>query len=432
MVVAGNVGEETLRKAAEALEDGLSALADVSAVTLQGARDYQLSIEVSQATLSEYNISIDQVAAEIRNSSVNLSGGVLRTAAGDILLQTNAEAKTAEAFSDIVIISDFEGRRVLLGDIAVINDGFEEVDLLNTYNGVPAVFLQIDRSNTEDAFKVARAAKTFVAAYKPPAGINIIVASDETEAISDRINLLSRNAAMGLALVFVVLALTLDLRLAFWTSVGIPVAFLGGFILIGQFTTLNMTTLFGLIMVLGIVVDDAIVVGENIYEKEMAGHSGPDAALEGARSVLVPVMIGVLTSMAVFAPLLQAAGVLGQALQPIPIVVISVLFISLIEVFLILPAHLSHGGEWSVGAMKRLKGRVEKALYTFRDRIVLPAVSRAMRFPYVTIASCVSILIVFAGLFTGGHVRFIFFPVVEGEEIRVQLGHAGGNALCPD
>ena len=294
LVITGDVGERTLRQAAETLERDLLSAGGVSVVTLQGARNYEISIEVPEATLREYDISIGEVAAAIRTASVNLSAGTIRTTGGDILLRTDEEARDAEAFGSIVIIRDFEGRRVLLRDIAAIVDGFEENPLVNTYNGKPAVFIQIDRSGDEDAFDVAAAVKDFLKSHRPPAGVEVIVASDDTERIRDRINLLARNAIMGLALVFVFLALTLDLRLAFWTSVGIPVAFLGGFMIFGQFTTLNMLTLFGLIMVLGIVVDDAIVVGENIYERQASGSTDTATAIEGARGVFAPVVVGVL------------------------------------------------------------------------------------------------------------------------------------------
>ncbi|MGF1453823.1 MAG: efflux RND transporter permease subunit [Alphaproteobacteria bacterium] len=426
LVVAGDVGERALRLAAERIQRDLLAGGRISLVTIQGAREYEMSIEVPQTTLREYGLSIDQVARAIRAASVNLSGGTVRTAAGDILLRTDQEARTAEEFATIVILSDFEGRRVLLGDIARIVDGFEEVPLINTYNGKPALFLQIDRSGDEDAFDIAGAVKTFLADYRPPTGIELLIASDNTNVISDRVNLLTRNALMGLALVFVFLTLTLDLRLAFWTTVGIPIAFLGGFILFGQFVTINMVTLFALIMVLGIVVDDAIVVGENIYEKQTIGGSVEGAAIDGAVGVLAPVVVGVLTSMAVFAPLLNSTGTLGQILHPVPIVVLSVLLISLVEVFLILPAHLVHGGEWSVGPMKRLKHAVQEGLYAIRDRALLPVVLAAMRLPFLTLATFVAILIAFAGVFTGGHVRFVFFPVVEGDRITVTLEMPGG------
>jgi len=427
LVVVGRVGEHVLKQTGASLERELLARDGISIVTLQGVRNYEITIEVSQDTLAEYGIGIDQVAAAIRTSSVNLSAGSVRTSGGDVLLRTSSEARDVGAFAEIVVLSDREGRRVRLGELATIRDGFTEDRLVNRYDGQPAVFLQIDRSADEDAFDVRASVIAFLATYRPPPGVDVLVASDSTEIISDRINLLVRNAIMGLALVFVFLSLTLDLRLAFWTSVGIPVAFIGGAVLYGQFVTINMTTLLGLIMVLGIVVDDAIVVGENIHERQAAGGAGAGSAILGAQGVLVPVVIGVITSMLAFGTLLLSTGVLGQILRPVPIVVLSVLFVSLVEVFLILPAHLAHGGEWSVGAMQRLRNMVEAGIDAFRDRLLVPLVSRGLRFPYVVIAGGVAILIASAGVLSGGHIRFIFFPTVEGDEITMVMEMPAGT-----
>ncbi|MGB0370946.1 MAG: efflux RND transporter permease subunit [Opitutales bacterium] len=429
LVVTGAVDELALRKAAESLERDLLMLDDISTVTLQGARNYEISIEVSQATLRQYEISIDQVSNTIRSASVNLSGGTLRTSAGNILLRTDQEVKNAADFAEIEILTDAEGRSVSLGDIATIRDGFEDAQLINTYNGEPAVFLQISRSSNEDSITVADAAKAFLATYQPVAGISVFLVGDQTEVIRDRINLLMRNAIMGLALVFVFLALTLDLRLAFWTCVGIPVAFLGGFILFGQFTTINMTMLLGLIMVLGLVVDDAIVVGENIYERQERGEQGLRAAVLGSTSVAAPVTVGVLTTIAVFAPLLFSSGMLGQITRPVPLVAIAVLIISLIEVFFILPSHMSHGGDWTTGPMKRVKAWVTVALNRFRDTIIIPATRFSVRMPYLVIAAGISLFIASLGLLSGGHLRFVFFPVVEGEEIKVNLEMPKGTSF---
>ena len=426
LIVTGDVGEKTLKQTAERLRRDILATDGVSMVTLQGARDYEIAIEVAEDDLSAYGLRIDQVAAAIRAASVNLSLGTIRTSGGDILLRTDTEARDAAAFADIIVLSDGAGQRVRLGDIATIKDGFVETPLSNTYNGAPAVFLQIDAAGDEDSFAVRQAVADFLADYTPPAGVEILSAADTTEIVGDRINLLTRNAIMGLALVFVFLALTLDLRLAVWTSVGIPAAFLGGFILFGQFTTINMTSLLGLIVVLGIVVDDAIVVGENIHEEQERRGAGLASAIRGAQGGFVPVLIGVTTSMIAFATLLQSTGLIGQMLRPVPIVVLSVLFMSLVEAFLILPGHLAHGRDWSTGAMLRLKTAVQSGLNAVRDRVFLPLTRLCVRFPYVVVASALSLLIATSGLISGGQVRFIFFPTVEGDEITVSLEMPAG------
>ncbi|MEM9939418.1 MAG: efflux RND transporter permease subunit [Pseudomonadota bacterium] len=427
LVVVGDVSEKRLKQTAETLRRDMLAADGVSIITLQGARDYEIAIEVSEDDLSAYGLRIDQVAAAVRNSSVNLALGTIRTSGGDVLLRTDNEARDARALGEIVVVSFNDGRRILLRDIATIRDAFVDTPLSNTYNGAPAVFLQIDRASDEDAFDVKQAVSEFLETYKPPAGIEVLGVGDTTEVIGDRVNLLARNAIMGLSLVFVFLALTLDLRLAFWTSIGIPAAFIGGFILFGQFTTISMTSLLGLIVVLGIVVDDAIVVGENIHEQQERHGSGVRSAIMGAKGVFVPVLVGVTTSMLAFATLLQSTGVLGQMMRPVPIVVLSVLFVSLIEAFLILPAHLSHGRDWSVGAMHQLKSAVQTGMNSVRDTVFVPLARLSVRFPYAVIATCLAVLIAASGLITGGHIRFIFFPTVEGDEITVSLEMPAGT-----
>lgn len=430
LVITGDVGELALRRAAEDLERELLSLDDVSSVTLQGARKYEISIEVSRTALREYNLSLGQIANAVRSSSVNSSGGTLRTSAGNILLRTGEEVEKAEDYENIVILKDVGGRSVLLGEVATIKDGFEDSPLINTYNGQPAVFLQVARSESEDSIQVAQVVRTFLKDYAPPAGISVTVAGDQTEVIQDRINLLLRNAIMGLALVFVFLALTLDLRLAFWTCVGIPIAFFGGFILFGQFTTINMTMLLGLIMVLGLVVDDAIVVGESIYDEQENRDPDANSAIKGVARVAAPVVVGVMTTCAVFAPLLFSSGMLGQLLRPVPIVAIAVLVISLIEVFFILPSHMAHGGDWSTGPMKRLKDSVQNGLNLVRDRCVMPVVRLSLEMPFLVVTASIALLIATMGLVTGGHIRFVFFPMVEGEEIKVTLEMPQGTSFA--
>ena len=429
LVVVGNVSERALRQAAEDLEQTLIAKDGVSVVTMQGVRDYEISIEIPQSVLEQFNLDIGDVANAIQAASVNVSGGTIHSPSGDVLLRANTEAKQAVDYGRIVILSDFDGRRVLLRDIATIRDGFSDDGLINTYNQKPAIFLQVDRAGDEDAFAVASAVRELLDTYTPAAEVDVVVTSDETESILDRINLLSRNGLLGFALVFVFLSLVLDLRLAFWATLGIPTAFLGGFIFFTNFTTINMITLFGLIMVLGIVVDDAIVVGESIYEKQSRGTNSEADAIAGAQSVLVPVLVGIATTIMVFAPLLWSTGTLGQVLRPVPLVVIGVLLVSLLEVFLILPAHLAHGKPWSVGPMLALRQKVENRLFGLRDRLVMPTVKLAMRAPWVTVAAFIALFIAFTGLFSGGHIRFIFFPVVEGEEVVVNLEMPAGTSF---
>lgn len=430
LAVFGDLDELALRRSAEALEAALLDADGISLVSIDGARALEISIEVSEQALREYELTLQQVANAVRAGSVNLSAGTLRTSGGDILLRTDQERLEGEAFADIVVSSDIQGRTILLGDIATIVDGFEDGELINLYRSQPALFLSVGASDDQDAFDVSAAVSAVLDGYSPAPGVGIEVVSDSTTVIQDRLNLLIRNALIGLALVFVLLAFTLDLRLAFWTSLGIPISFLGAFWIIGQFTSLNMMTLFGLIVVLGVVVDDAVVVGENIYEEQQRSATGHAGAVSGVFGVLAPVTIGVLTTMAAFAPLLFSTGTLGQILYPVPVVVIAVLLISLIEAFFVLPAHLAHGGEWSMGAMKRMKTGCQAALFAFRDRIVLPLVELAIRARYVTVALCIAFLMVMIGLVREGVVRFVFFPAIEGDTVSVTVEMAPGTPFA--
>lgn len=429
LAVYGDLPELELRAAAERIEQDLLALEGINLVRLEGVRDREISIEVSEAALREYGLSFDQVAGAVNAASVDLSGGALRTSGGQILLRTDEERETGREFEDIVVRSDPSGRRVLLRDVASIKDAFEDDEIDNSYRGSPAAFIQIGRSDDQDAFDISEKALGLLRSYDPPPGVAIEVVSDQTVIIADRLNLLVRNAVMGLALVFVFLTFTLDLRLAFWTTLGIPISFMGAFLVFGSFLTITMPMLFGLIVVLGIVVDDAIVVGENIYEAQQRDPGSAHGAVHGTLGVAAPVTIGVITTVAAFAPLLFTTGTLGQILFPVPVVVISILLVSLLEAFFILPAHLSHAGDWSVGQMARAKEAVQRALAALRDRVVMPVAIAATRARYVTLAIFFAALIVTGGMVAAGGLKFVFFPSVEADEVSVSLEMAEGTAF---
>ncbi|MCY4057758.1 MAG: efflux RND transporter permease subunit, partial [Gammaproteobacteria bacterium] len=339
LVVSSELSEAELRLGAEDLEETLLSLPAVSLVSLSGARDYEIAIEVREQDLRRYGLTIDQVAAAIRRSSLNLSSGELRTDAGDVLLRTNLKRERGEEFEDIVLRARPDGTILRLGDVARVRDGFADVDLLNEYNGRQSVFVRVQKSEAEDVLTIADAIKDLLSTYRPPPGIDVAIWEDQTDILSARLNLLVRNGVLGFALVFLFLVVMLDLRLAMWVAMGVPISFLGAFLLFDFLAVnINMVSLFALIMVLGIVVDDAVVVGENIVAEQEAGRLvGPAAAVAGAHGVQGPVLIGVLTTMAAFAPLMFVTGIFGQILGEVAVVVITVLSMSLIEVFYILP-----------------------------------------------------------------------------------------------
>lgn len=422
LALVGNVGEMALRRAAEELERDLLTEPGISLVSLEGDRDYEISIEVSEANLRRYNLTFGDVATAVQRSSLDLAGGSIAAASGEILLRTNQKRQTGEAFESIVVRTLADGSVVSLADIATVRDGFVRERLENRYNGMPAVFVKVSRAEAEDVLEVKELVDGFLAGYTPPTGIELVEFRDETRALEERVNLLLRNGLFGFALVFGFLVLMLDLKLAVWVSMGIATAFMGGFLLFGALgVTITMVSLFGLIIVLGLVVDDAIVIGENIEAERERGHTGEQAANRGARGVLAPVFVGVATTIAAFAPLLVTGGTFGDITRAIPLVVISVLFVSLLEAFCILPAHLSHGGTWSRGPIAAVQSRLAAGLARFREGVIEPGVRFAARWRYATLGGALAFFVLCIGLLQNGHVRFIFFPNIEGNNISAAV-----------
>jgi multidrug efflux pump subunit AcrB len=422
LAIVGGVGEKGLRSAAEEIERDLLSQPGVSLVELEGARDYEISIEVSEATLRRYGLSFEEVANAVQRSSLDLAGGSIASSSGEILLRTNQKRQTGEEFESVVVRTRPDGSEILLSDVATIRDGFVRESLNNTYNDRPAVFVRVSRAEAEDVLAVKESVDTFLAGYTPPVGVEVIELSDETELLRERVNLLLRNGAFGFALVFLFLVLMVDLKLAVWVSAGIATAFMGGFLVFGALgVTLTMISLFGLIIVLGLVVDDAIVIGENIDAEREAGRTGTDAAVRGAHGVLSPVFVGVLTTVAAFAPLLVTGGTFGDITRAIPLVVISVLLISLLEAFCILPSHLSHGGTWSRGVIKRIQQKIAGGIAFVRERLVRPGVAFAARWRYATLGLALAFFVFCIGLLGNGNVRFIFFPQIEGNNISATV-----------
>ena len=429
LVVSSELSELELLRGAEALEEALLALPNVTLVSLMGARDYEVSIEVREEALRRYDLTIAQVANAVRFSSLNLSSGELRTEAGDLLLRTNTKRVRGEQFEDIVLRAAPDGGILRLGDVATVRDGFVDVDLVNTYNGRRSVFVRVQKSAAEDMLTVAAEIKDMLASYQPPPSIDVEMWEDGTEALESRLNLLLRNGVLGFALVFLFLVVMLDLRLAMWVAMGVPISFFGAFLFFDFFdVNINMVSLFALIIVLGIVVDDAVVVGENIVAEQEGGLAGIKGAIAGCLGVRSPVTVGVLTTMAAFAPLLFVTGTFGQLLGVVPVVVIAVLSMSLVEVFFILPAHLSHGTAWSRWPLDVFQARVSRAVTGFRDNRLVPAIAWAVRWHYVTVCMGLVLLVTAAALLSVPNgVRFLFLPTLESDRLEADLAFPVGT-----
>ena len=427
-VVQGNVSEAELNQGAQSLIDQLLALQTVSLVQLEGVRDYEITIEVSEYKLREYGLSIEQVASAVRRSSVNLSSGEIQTEAGDLLLRTNKKGQIGSDFENIVVRGLSDGTFVYLKDVATIRDDFANVNLINEYNGRRAAFVRVQKPQDEDLFDVAAEIKEVFEDFEIPEGLTVEIIQDETEPLLSRLSLLVRNGALGFTLVVLLLVVMLDLRLAFWVAMGVPISFFGAFLFLGNFgVSVNMVSLFGLIIVLGIVVDDAIIVGENIGAERARYANSMDAALVGVRGVIAPVTVGVVTTMCAFAPLLFVIGTLGQIMFVIPIIVLTVLAISLIEVFFILPAHLSHQRSWSRWPLSGIQESITRKLEAFRENILIPAIESAMRHRYITVLMSLLFFIIPYIVLSTGLVVFIFFPQLEPTSITADLRYPIGT-----
>jgi multidrug efflux pump subunit AcrB len=428
VVIYGDVSEKTLRMLADQIRDDLTALENISQVSIAGVRPYEISIEISEENLRRYNLSFDQVSRAVGNSSLDIPAGSIKTSGGEILVRTKGQKYYGQEFEKIIVLTRNDGTRVRLSDIATIRDEFEDVDLYAKFDGKRAAFIQVSRIGEQDALDVARTVKNYTNDKKAqlPKGVSIALWEDDTVFLKARLNLLTRNGYIGLVLVFIVLLLFLNMRLAFWTTMGIPISFLGAFWLLPLFdVTINMMSLFAFIMCLGLVVDDAIVVGENIFACRQQGMDRTSAAIKGVKEMAMPVTLAVLTTIIAFVPLAYTSGVMGKILRVLPIVVISVLGISLIEALLILPAHLSSKRSWNKFILVHLTDKInsvtQKVLTLFIYGPFAKLVERAVRWRYVTLSIAAAIFFTTVGFIAGGYIKFVFFDPVEADNMIALL-----------
>ena len=428
-LLATTSGDESyLDYTTDELEEALRELPSVSHVIVEGIRNYEIAIEVSERVLRTYDLTFEELARTIRNSSLNLSSGEIRSVSGDLLLRTDQKRDSGKGYENIVIRTLPGGAVVSLGDIATISDGYTDDELEFESNGKRAALVRIQKSQDQNVLDISKEVLDFLESYVAPADINVEIWSNESDYLRARLSLLLRNGALGFALMFTFLVIMLDLRLAFWVAMGIPISFFGAFLFLDFFgVTLNMISMFALIIVLGIVVDDAIVVGENIGSEQQKGLRGSQAAVAGVKGVFSPVFIGVLTTMAAFAPLMFLTGTFGQILSVLPVVVITVLAISLVEVFFILPAHLSHTRRWSAYPLDTIQNFVSSKIQWFRDNIITAAVRLVVRHRYISIVHGFGFLAIAMILIVNGAVRIEFFPQIETDQIEIHVDFPVGT-----
>ncbi|MCH9699223.1 MAG: efflux RND transporter permease subunit [Gammaproteobacteria bacterium] len=425
----GTASERTLRELAYRVRDDITSLEGVTIANVLGVRDYEISVEVSEQALRKYNLSFARVARAVQDFSVNLPGGTIRSKDQEILLRADGQAYRSADFADIAVATKPDGTVLRLGDIGIVDDGFEAVDQYSLFNGEPAAYVTVSRVGEQQVLDIEDKVQQYVRELSLPAGIKSRVWANRAENLRARVDLLVRNGLMGLILVFAVLVLFLELRLAFWTTMGIPISFLGAFLIIYSVGgTINMISLFAFILVLGIVVDDAIIVGENIYSKREQGMKPLDAAIEGLREVISPVSIGILTTVLAFVPLLFTAGDLGQILWMTPVVVISVLLMSLLEACLILPAHLSyplHGR--MAGTIPYVQNTLRQLLEWVIATLYTPVLHFSIRQPYTIVAAVLAVMMFFTALVEGGHLKVVFFPPLDADTISARIRMPSGT-----
>tara|TARA_Y100000590_G_scaffold165447_1_gene189457 strand:- start:1510 stop:4710 length:3201 start_codon:yes stop_codon:yes gene_type:complete len=438
LVLSGNVGERALKVLAKEARDDLIALGAISDVQISGARDYELSIEVSSDVLDAYGFSLSQLATIVRRESLELSGGEIETRDGRVLLRTQGRNETSEDFRDIVVLADADGTEVLLSDIATVTDGFADSDLAATFNGQRAVVVTAYRVGEESVLDVAEAVHTYVASFSArlPEGVTASVWQDQSVVLDGRLKLLIKNGILGLTLVLIALTLFLDLKLAAWTAIGIGISFIGAFALLAPLgVTMNTISLFGFILALGIVVDDAIVMGENIFAEREKGRSPLEAAEVGAIRIARPVIFAVLTTVVAFAPLLFIEGTLGRLLIDLPLVVITVLLLSLVEALFILPMHLSHD-DASIRTSNRFLGRINETrarIDIALQKFISGPLTRGVRFsilnPGVIMSGALASILICFGLIGGGRLPFSFLPSIQGETVVANLQMPPGTSV---
>ena len=425
IAIAGAADVATLKSIAERVRDGLFALPEVGQVEIVSVPPYEISIEVSEVALRRHRITFDQVANAVRRSSLDLPGGSVRTARGEILLRTVGQAYRGDDYERLVLWTRPDGSRLLLGDVATVVDGFAETDQSARFDEVPAVTVSVYRSGEQSALDVAAAVRDYVQRADAwlPEGVTLTIWQDQSQILTDRLAIMLNNGAAGFVLVFVVLALFLQIRLAFWVSLGIPVCFLGALAVMPSLgLSVNMISCFAFILVLGIVVDDAIIVGENIHRHQEGHADSLRGAVEGAREIAKPVVYAVLTTAAAFLPLLFVSGAFGQLFQVVPLVVLPCLLFSLLESLGILPAHLAHGRRPNrVGPWRRFQQRIAGGLVWFVRTGYEPALDAALRWRYVTAAVGLSTLVLSGGLALGGWANFQFAPSVENEFMTASI-----------
>lgn len=432
----GNTTEAALRETAEQVRDRLLQDPEITQIDLSGARDLEIHVNVPQEKLRAYKLTLDDIARTIDAASTDVPGGAVETDGGDILLRVTDRRDWANEFARIPIISASDGTVVRLEDIATVREAFEDSNRFATYNGQRSIGLDVYRVGDQTPVGVSRAVRNAMTEIEADIteGIDWDINRDRSEIYEQRLNLLLKNAGIGLCLVLLLLGLFLEFKLAFWVTMGIPISFLGGLLFLPALgVSINIVSMFAFIVALGIVVDDAIVAGENIYEYRQRGHGMIKAAILGARTVAIPITFAILTNIVAFMPLYFVPGVMGKIWKAIPVVVITVFAISLVEALFILPAHLAHTR--STPASK-LTARLHEWQQNFSAKVshfidsrYRPLLKLSIRWRGLTVAIGMAVLMIILSYVMSGRIGMILMPRVESDRAVVTAVLPAGSPL---
>ncbi|MDU0113182.1 efflux RND transporter permease subunit [Psychrosphaera aquimarina] len=427
VTVAGDYSEVEIREFAERIRDDMLRIPGVTQLELDGVRNYEIAIEVNQDKLRQYDLTLSQIAKAVGSSSLDVSAGNLRTLGGDILLRSKGQAYNKEQFSNIVVKNNPDGSIIRLADIAVINDGFEEYPIRTRFNGKQAAFIKVYRIGQQSAIDVADKVKQYIVDQQSnlPQGFELSYWDDDSQIVKNRLATLTTSALQGGLLVLLLLTLFLRPAIAFWVFIGIPISFMGAFIVMPIFgITLNVMSLFGFILVLGIVVDDAIVTGENVYTHMRHSKSSEEAAINGTLEVATPVTFGVLTTVVAFLPLAFIEGNRGALFAQLPVIIIPVLLFSLIESKFVLPAHLKfikYRDENKLTGFSKFQQNFANGFERSIIKYYQPVLNKALRNKGTTVALFISAFVLVMSLIMSGWTKFIFFPRIPSETVSMNL-----------
>lgn len=425
LVLFGDTDELTLRNLSEQVRDQLLGHEGITKVSINDTRNLEVHIEIEQAKLNAYSLTLQEVANRIRNNVIEISGGSVSTQNGDIILRVAERRDFAVEFAQLPILVSNTGTPVFLNEIATVKEAFQDINKYGQFNGFPSVEIAVDRVGEQTPISVSEATQEAIISIQAflPEGVDLTVVNNRADIYEQRLKLLLKNALLGLLLVMVLLTLFLDLKLAFWVTMGIPISFLGAMLFIPQWgVSFNMISMFAFIVALGIVVDDAIVAGENIYEYRQKGYSLVDAAIQGVRDVAMPITFSILTNVVAFAPLLFVSGWIGKIWSVIPAVVCTVFIVSLIEALFILPAHLAYSkpgdpNQW----FHRWQQNFSEKFSNWVKTVYEPFLILAVKYRYISISIGIAAMMLILSWPISGRMGFEIFPAVESDRSEVRI-----------